>query len=778
MQELKKNICGLVENLDNVFNKEITFSGIYSRPTEILNEDFIFEIHHVKSYLPFSSEKLVNLFGYIHRWFPANPSKARTVERSNELYLDEIDSDHRYSNFNSRIIANAITKQHVNPKDREYRIEKILRQYKHIVVMGNKGVGKTSFFNFWLNNRTEFLETKEKKLWFRVDASKYYGLGSILEDKEKNIQLNLELYHKIHTIYVISKYGIQEDFNSDSIIYKTWRHIKFISQNDEELLSFVDIYIADAIKNSLHASDDKDTERFLEWSLRNENYRVIERIYDYCYQYWSNEKYGVIFIVDGVDNISWTRESIDHYNNLCKEIGRLFINDFRESFCDNFSNILIIIRPETYKDIEIMSQIDHLNSSEVNSSFKCVVAPANVHKIIKHKSKIIKSPKSHEILEYRNRISEEIFAEEKEFNTEQFENQLHNFINLSETYINDLSSAIIKKYDKLNNFYLNISAINNSFFEASNFDNISTLLDILFNDNIRAFIDNFIENYSMVELAKNKHIPGAMNTHRYPQYLLLNGRLFLDSPNVRVRKRGESYPNIFWWDFDWVNDNANDWYGLSVIRIIQLLNEKNELSIQYIKKSLLILFSYPDMLIEKQISRLTKYGLIKNAENRVRGKDYNIALTKKGKFIYEYMFMNSEWLYFCSLDTPLDNKFSQDKDSRYVKLHRDLENNFINVFNVAFITTIITFSRHILTQQAIDQKRITEYWKPLEDSDATYGLFYSQKHALSTFKLPFHFNYFVKDSIKHMFLGLYRRNKDKAEELYYDLVGLYPGELS
>ncbi len=769
----KEKIIKLIDSIDSVFEKEINFSGVYSRPTKSLNEDYInYDLHIIRSHLPFSSEKLVDYFSYIHRWFPANPSKERIVDKANELYVDRISGKHKYSGFPSRKIVNSILQDSSEPKDRKYNIEQIIKQNKYIVVLGNKGVGKTTFFNYWLNNRTSYFEQIEKKLWFRVDASKLYGLNSIINPLENCEPFNLETYHKVHVIYVVTKYGTQ--INNSSPLSMAWKNIQYLSQEDQELFDFIGMLQKSVIDSEL-VPDDKDTERFLNWAIKNDSILLIKRLYDKCHQYWLEENYKIIFIVDGIDNISWTRENTTHYQHLCSEVGRLFINDYRNSFCDHFSNIIIVIRPETYKHIESTFQEDHLNDNNKNRPFKCVVAPACTDEIIKHKSNITLSPRSLDLSEFKNNIALKIQEDQSSFNEILFERELHIFNNLSKGYLVDLARTIKRKYIQLEKFYAGKDY--DSTFEAIDFNEFSDLIQILFNDNIRACVDNFIENYTTIEFAKKKQIPGATNISRYPQYLLLNGRLFLDSPNVNIRVRGESYPNIFWWNMSWVDVDSTGWFGLSVIRIFQLMKECNEIKVSFLSEVLNTLFDYPNNLVSMQIDRLVKYGLIKYADNRTLGNDYYVTATKKGGFIFEYTFMNPDWIYFFALDTPLDHELSQDKDSRYIKLHRDSENNFINVFNVAYISTTITFCRHIWTQQTIDQGKIEQHWDEYKLKQNTNGLFFNYEHALSIFMLPTHFNFFVKKDLNLMFLGLYRRDKTIAYEFYKDLIGLYADEL-
>lgn len=771
----KDKIIECCNKLTQIFEKPIDFSGKYVRPVTVFgNDETEYDKHKVRTHLSEHDEILTSYFSYVHKWFPANPHKENIIERGNELYIDKITLSEKYNNFPKKQIINAVLKDDSNPSLRIYNIERIIQNNKYIFVKGNKGVGKTTFFNYWLNNRTRYLENHEKKIWFRVDASKLYGIWLNFTSKNDYSVIDLESFHKAHTIYVVAKYG-QKGKNSNAL-RQGWNFIQDIATEDEDMFSLVE-EIEEVVNKSNFAPDGKDTERFFEWAIKNDHLKKINRIYEFCHNSWLKIGYKIIFIVDGVDNISWARDSIEQYNHLCHEIGRLFISDYRKEYCDHFANIIIVVRPETYKDIESKSLADHMNTDNVKPYFKGLIAPTCTYNILTHKAKITKAPVSKDINEFKSK-SLYLLGEEKKYSNSNihFDKEIEEFNNFSTGYIEGLMEAIKSRYKLLDKFYSGKYYSSN--YEADSFEDISQIIEIIFNDNIRACVDNFIENYSTIKLAKEKQIPGATSIYRYPEYLLLNGRLFLDSPEIKTRVRGESYPNLFWWDASWVKDFPNSWYGLGALRILQFLNKINEFRLSILKDLLSSIFKYPDMFISKQVDRLIKYGLIEYSRNRVVIEDYHIRITKKGKFILEYTFMYTDWLYFCALDTPLENSLCHEKDTRFIKIHRDLNYNFINTFNVAYITTIITFCRHLWTQQKIDKELISDNWYEFDAKNYKVGVFNNTAHAISFFSFPEHFSYFIKRDVKSLFIALLRRNKNEANILINDLIGVYPKELS
>ncbi|MCI5138105.1 MAG: hypothetical protein D3922_06740 [Candidatus Electrothrix sp. AR1] len=145
----------IVENLELVLDKNIEFSGSYLRPVETLRDITHFDQHKAATYLSDYDLILSNYYSYVHKWFPANPHNDRTVERGNEIFVDKVTSRQKYITLPKRIIANYLLIDNFNPSEKIFQIERIIENNKYIIVEGNKGVGKTTFFNYWLNNRSK-----------------------------------------------------------------------------------------------------------------------------------------------------------------------------------------------------------------------------------------------------------------------------------------------------------------------------------------------------------------------------------------------------------------------------------------------------------------------------------------------------------------------------------------------------------------------------------------------------------------------------------------------
>lgn len=77
------------------------------------------------------------------------------------------------------------------------------------------------------------------------------------------------------------------------------------------------------------------------------------------------------------------------------------------------------------------------------------------------------------------------------------------------------------------------------------------ILDVLFNNNVRDFLENFVKVIATTKVCINHGIYGASNASRRIQYMLLNGSIFVNSqPKIEQSRynkipRGEVFPNIF-----------------------------------------------------------------------------------------------------------------------------------------------------------------------------------------------------------------------------------------
>ncbi len=784
-----KNVEVFKNIIPDILKCPINVGARFARPVEKLIKDPVIRLSNDQAdYLSCISEELTDYFAKVHSWFPANPNNKNAVERSRELFVEEITKNGMSSGLPSRRIANFITnKESDDPSQWHYSIETLLGRYDHLFVVGKKGIGKTTFFNYWLNNRSDYLESKRKIIWFRTDVSKLYDLW-INNNNKTPKNFSLENYHKLHAIYVVFKYG--EDKHKSKAIFRAFKKLNSDVASNQSLLDAFN-EIKNIIIRTKKAGSRKNTQRFIDLAVNEPRIiKMIDELYSILSNYWKQEEYTILYILDGADNVSWARGDSDYFEKVCQELANLFVTDSNPEYVDN-CKIMIVVRPETFSEIRCRAS-DHLNTDISSHGKKIFVIPTSPDTIILHKAQVISKPESSQLKEFKATLLNNIKLENDNYSEINIEKNINKFITYSDGYIEKLSKAISDRYELIENYIENRNNISTPVFSSIDFVDKNELISILFHDNIRAFVDNFVKNYTTVILADEKKIAGAQNPDRYPQYLLLNGRTFLDSPDVNWRVRGESYPNIFWWKADWENSTDGEWYGLVTVRALQLLRFHPDLPGKKVNEIVQELFGFGSGILEHSLDRLIKYGLIEINENRSHyapeslGKSlsaemrYPLKLTQKGEFYLDYIFMYTDWLYFCGLDTPIPEGVAS--DSRQVRIHRDLDYTFVRRFNEAYIVTTITFVRMILTQEKKDHEKLSKYFERDKSVDSIRRIFENKNGLIKAFSIPEYLSWVVQEDLGKSFERLNRikfskkegeSGRDIALKLYMDMSGLF-----
>ncbi|WP_028876593.1 hypothetical protein [Teredinibacter turnerae] len=780
------------KHIPQIIRTPVSDDTHYIRPIDSLFEDpTIAERNTIKPFLSEFAEELATYFSRIHSWFPANPSCLETIERSCELFVTQRTDKIEYSDLPKRRIANHITYDlRKDPSEWEFSIENILKRNDHLFVVGRKGTGKTTFFNFWLNNRSDYLEKNLRLVWFRVDASKLYDQWVDKTNKVTPDNFSLESYHILHTLYVTLKYGKSDKCHSAGLRIARTEILKAASENNRLTTVLKNLY--SAIDASDRAKYGRNTQRFIEHVLNK--YHALndaKDLYQIAISKWKEVGLQVLYILDGVDNVSWARGNTELFDLLCEESAKLFIADNNPEYVDGFK-VLIVVRPETYYEIRKRAS-EHLNTDISDPYKKIVVVPPCPNQLVQHKAKVIEEPKSICLRKFRDTLRKEIeIICNKKKSSNEIDKMISKFVDYSDEYVEKLSKGISSRYSRVEKIIGWHKLNSTPHFSSSEFSEKSNIVSILFHDNIRAFVDNFVENYSTIMLADENKIPGARNADRMPQYLLLNGRQFLDSPNIGWRVRGEAYPNIFWWNKNWEKSIPSTWYGLVSIRSLQLLRYRPNLTGNQVVELVEAIFGYGGNILENSLDRFIKYGLIEISEDGsfaiaddCNNNDhaelvYPLKLTGKGQFYLDFIFMYTDWLYFFALDTPVARTFAE--DTRHFRVHRGLDYTFIRRFNDAFISTTLSFARVINTQQEKDNRRLSSYFETEDVHDLTNEIFRNSTNLLNVFNIPDYFPHVIKEDVGGSFQRLKRSvfskrgeesGRDLAEKLYLDLKGHY-----
>jgi hypothetical protein len=774
-----------INNIVRIVNLPITLYGSYRRPLEIsdINTE---ERASAYDMLPRTERLLHDLYFKAHRWFPANPSKQDTVDLCNELYvIDPLFSD------DPSIYANYLIRHDDDHSKKIFNIEEYIvkkmnddnNDTSRLIMLGKRGSGKTAFINFWLNNRSSYLEEK-KILWLRIDVSKIYDeffAGKNIVEKKGDSAYYLDNYHMIHTLYVILKYGKDEQAGYDaknkrkSLLHET---MNFLSQdliNDSSMLDFID-KCKEKIAKDFNA--EKNTEKFISYIL-NDNVKLsnIRTLYDKVIEYWKVNDYRVMLIIDGIDNISKEERESD-YEVLMKQLVYLYVDRNGSEVSPGFKLILLVIRPETYNDLKKYSMLtNHNNLARLEGVHRMNLAITNIDKIIERKNEIIQFPKSKNFKNSQLNALYVYNGRDSEFNKD-----IQGFIKYSNLYRCSLEQHITERFK---------SAGQN----IDDFKNNSSISKAIFDENFRVYANNLIYSHALMRVMDDKGVRNATRPNRYFQYLFLAGNLYPDSPvtdlNANdIKNHKIVFPNLFYWDskFDYtVKDGKHNehWRGLISIRALQLLQYRQNTDKHIFKDMMCKIFEVEDKFFDYIVRRLIRFGLIEYCVE-IKSANEPMRITKKGRLYYKFIFMYSYLLYFCALDVQLSTEFTPpgalhhssendgSLDSKFIELYRDnnINFNFQETFSACYVKTVLTFTRHIITQHNIDMEIINRKW---DDYSADMGIYKGCKaeDIKKIYDIPSYFIPMLKNDIVLAINGLQKNYSDSAKELYDDLKGAY-----
>lgn len=535
---------------------------------------------------------------------------------------------------------------------------------ENIILVGDKGSGKTALQNCWLFENNQKLE-RENIFWIRCDGHKLYQLWlDSFEDIEQKRNeygedriISIKDYLDLQLVYVFTKYCLDENrpfFKKIISIIKNnkqkfdypmgkWdrnrteprdlyytilmlRDIIIKKENEKFTIKPDYSYLIDEVMKKSFISHQREKRRWLSVSYS------LQRVF-------SKNGIWILKIVDGVDNVHINeKNTIPYYKKMINECHK-FITENPQPTELRF----ISVRERTHIDIGEIPITD----TAPNGIEKKIInhTPSCFKKITQKRYKYFKKN-----MEF-NSLFETIFSQVVD-SIDPYINELHH--NNVRTFLYNKATLMMQVYYRIKQLGGNMATIKSS-----------------------------IESLEY----RNKY---------------LNGRLFLNTFRDFKREMnselGLCCMNIFYFNLEkYACSHPQQWYGLCKTRILQLLSMNTFMKEERIVSILNIGIGYPKSLILSDIEDLRAFGMIDS-------KDENglvFIINIKGKQYLDKSFTDVDTIYYYALDSPLPVFFVE---NGLINSHENKLSRRTN-FPYACISTSVTFIKFINNINAIETER-------------------------------------------------------------------------
>lgn len=530
---------------------------------------------------------------------------------------------------------------------------------KYIFLAGKRGIGKTTFLNYFLNTRTkksknydncnnEDIETLNDKnlTWIRIDATKIYR-----QVFQKSMTFEKYLYGQILYVYFRYKDGC--------------KIIKVNENNNEEITLnccepdkiFKVINLADIIKTSAYDSDLKDNLiKYIEKVEKEcQNQPNFEDGFDNkpdsdCNSSIREEKYNcilaklllenlkdkLILFIDGVDNLDYStfmrKNSIKNLVNFIAENNKYF------------KKIIISARYDTI--YQIKKEISSKKYGEINTFLFELNIGLDYIEYFKNRIEQIKNYQCNDDNldnKIKNLITN-IGIEIKKNNKEEdfyYKNECYNKIkkNNIETVICFLNKKqkLLDNFDSYLGFYKNV--INQEF-----------KIDIkeLFNDDFREIIVNVTKCFFYLRMdyhnrlkfnkenSFEKYLQNLRTRNVLKNAIIKNGNLYginFDEISYIPPYRNIAFTNMF--NIFGIKNAGTNYEFIIYFLVLKIMHDKEINSITKLQD---VFKNYKKDTIEGIVAKFMEYGYIVWEEDK-------IALSKKGEFFVKKFFSNMFFLH-------------------------------------------------------------------------------------------------------------------------------------
>jgi GTPase SAR1 family protein len=776
MAECTEVISYLRNNIRSAFDRE-TASSNYVSPisTTGTRHDETDIVGNLAAY-PF--QQFVILLNAVMRVHPANPSREEAVSRLDASY--SVEAPRAQLKKDGSPIASF--------GDISSYLEYLVGETDYLAVIGARGIGKTSLINRWLNHRTAALQDEFRLVWFRIDMSKVYRLkyDQLVDDTIATV----DKYYVIHAMYVVLFYG---EYLSDvpakrnALFSDVIREAITDHGEDFEFRQFVTDFARLCAKIHDVEGVENLSENTVNAIFRIENRRLFEgsfQAWNIISKLFQKREVGILSIIDGIDNIAWNKNNRE-YRDACREtVG--FTERCREINNNKWSKLLVVARPETIPEIShgtiYYGYNDGLQMTPEGIKFSIVRLHVPIaDQIINKKAGAIRSATA--------------FGSQRAAAKKAFLDHGNERINFDDT----VSDAVQCFSSFLRNISVQISRVfefvgQHSKAKFSHDVSITGVIETVFDNDIRSLLECAVRAYRSRGVAEGIRIRGYDQDSRMLEYMVLGGRIFLDSRPYERRqrsnqiKRGDVFPNIFWFDQTQAAATQSEWHGLAGFRLLKLI-EQRPLPAQDALSFVHTCFNYNPNILLSHLEDFIAFGLIdvdifsdgqpKFPRSHDAFSDLTsfLRISKKGRFFLDFSFAYTDWLYFLALDTPMHRLAVE--NTKKVRFYKNPKDPGITAFNYfdAFVPTLTTFLQHACYYDKRELLDLESRMKTIEESFK--GLVRDWSILRKWFEIP---DWFVRHSLSEIEFALKQRRKNTSPDESYnydtlvsDLVGTFAG---
>ena len=613
-----------------------------------------------------------------------------------------------------------------------------------IMLTGPRGCGKTHAINYFISKHFRDDFVPNGWTFFRCDASKIRDIRALMSpDAGKMGHIQLREYIRAHNLYVALKYA------KDDPLLKPFSAQNQAKQDEEQFVHILENegYKAEAefwmnwvsdpriVSQEQGVSSTQFLADFIE--MERKGYRQTSIRLNSLLLSHIRMKLGgrMLLIIDGVDNFSLELEE-DIYNNLMQELITYFPRDYDLEY----HKVIILLRHISYLDLR----------SRIGNTFR----------------------QKERVLFYAGTIKpEELLAKRI--------SAIRNRDEVGSLYF-DGDSAWDKNF--LHFAFYTLECLAKAF--ALDKSTGKSVLDVLFSGNIRRYTRNMYLAYRYFEriykIAARHSISfrGSQNLQLSQQsYLdshmsipveasMLAGSSFMPTVSVEEETRalGRWCPNLFYFYLPKENSDptVQIWHGLSMLRLLQLLDPKNpEMTRDQAILQLCKDFNYCPDAMRKTFLRALRYGLIQfvslNHPPPRKQSELRYSRSYKGSLLLENIFDKPNVFYYMAASSMLPKDWHE--NTNLISLH--VPRGSSRQFFTAAIKTGISFWRMLKKEH--DREMSIRKFTASQLGTKEYRRFHER------YKLPSHDAWLA--GADHMYTRLKANDPIDAEDLLMTLCG-------